>query len=149
WVRAAATRQANDLHRKDQGAPLPEQSMWDRLPLEGVDLELGLIKAEHQEKFGEAFAHTLSGLTARERTLLRMHLLDGLSFEEIGAFYRVNRSTACRWVAAARREVLKGTQAYLSDQLGLTRSEMASVLRGVRSQVDLRISGYLARSQPA
>ena len=40
-------------------------------------------------------------LSAQERTVLRLHVLDGLGTDEIGALYKVHRTTVARWQAQA------------------------------------------------
>ena len=86
------------------------------------DLELDFLKQRYQQDFKEAFILALRGLTVRERNLLRQRFIYGLSLDELGALYRVNRATTARWVVQAREEVLADIFAQV---LGLERVGVA------------------------
>jgi RNA polymerase sigma-70 factor (ECF subfamily) len=90
-----------------------------------------------------AFHLAVAELEPRERNLLRMHLLDGLSIDQIGVFYRIHRATAFRWVAKARERVWDETRNRLREKLRLSPSEYDSILHQVRSQLDLSIERVL------
>ena len=47
----------------------------------------------------EAFAKAIAGLDARERGLLRLHVVHGLSATAIAGVFGVHRATAKRWLA--------------------------------------------------
>jgi RNA polymerase sigma-70 factor (ECF subfamily) len=66
--------------------------------------------------------------------------VDGLTIDEIGALYRVHRATAARWLARAQVGLTKEIRAALIRTLNLQPAELRSVLRLIRSglQVSLR-----------
>ena len=69
--------------------------------------------------------------------------LDGLSIDQLAAFYRVHRATTARWIEAARQAVLDGTRKELIRRLQLSRSELDSVMRLIGSQLDVSLSRVL------
>ncbi len=54
-----------------------------------------------------------------------------------------SRATAARWVASARQDLLDGTKAQLARELALSGEEVESVIRVVRSRLDLSVERLL------
>jgi len=109
-----------------------------------MDPELERLKATYRGEFAACFAAALAALDARERTLLRLHALEHLSIDQIGAFYGVHRATAARWLERARLQVAEHTEQLLAERLTLSTAEVASVIRLVRSQLDVTLERLLA-----
>ncbi len=107
--------------------------------------ELVAIKREHARAFAEAFEHAMRGLSLRDRSALRFHLVEGLTIDQIGAMHSVHRATAARWIAAARTRVHDALRAELRLRIKLTRRELESLIRVARSQLDFSITRHLAR----
>ncbi|MFP2905343.1 sigma factor-like helix-turn-helix DNA-binding protein, partial [Pyxidicoccus sp. 3LFB2] len=105
----------------------------------GADPELAFIRERHQEDFRGAFRSALGRLEPRERNLLRLHHVHGLSMDSVGATYQAPRSTVARWIARARERLLTLTAEELTKRLGLTPGELDSLLRLVRSQLDVSL----------
>jgi RNA polymerase sigma-70 factor (ECF subfamily) len=76
--------------------------------------------------------------------VLRLHLVEGLALERIGAMYRTHKSTVSRWLARARQQVLEGTRARLAERLRLSPDELHSLLRDVPGQLELSLPALLA-----
>jgi RNA polymerase sigma-70 factor, ECF subfamily len=87
----------------------------------------------------EAIVHALDALSDRDRTLLRLHLCERSSIDVLGAMYGVNRATAARWLAAARRELLSGARERLRARLRLSETECDSLVAMVNSRLDVSI----------
>ncbi len=139
WVRAVALR----LHIDRQRAAPRELPMEDapvalaeRL---GVDPELAIMRERHQEDFRVAFRAALGRLEARERNLLRLHHVHGLSMDAVSATYQAPRSTVARWIARARERLLALTREELTARLRLSPDELDSLLRLVGSQLDVSL----------
>ena len=139
WVRVAATRLAIDLRRRDKRhASSPPEAFLD-LQDPAIDPELGYLRSRYAAEFNTALRNSFDSIEPRERNVLRMHFVDGLSIDDIGALYRVHRATAARWIAGARRKMLADTRARLSEQLTLTPSQFDSLMRLVRSELDVSL----------
>ncbi len=111
-----------------------------------ADLESRLLKADQQLRFREAFAAAVKALTPRQRALLRLNLLDGLSIDEIAPMYGAHRSSAARWLAEAREALAAHTRAQLGTLLGLPPDEAERLLTSMQASFDLSLSRAL-RSQ--
>jgi RNA polymerase sigma-70 factor, ECF subfamily len=137
WVRAAAVRAAiDDLRaaRRDAG-----DDELAALAAGAVEPELELARGRHAAQVQAALQRALDTLPARDRNLLRFSYVDGLTIDEIGAFYRIHRTTAGRWVARAREAIVAETRRLVRAELALTDSELDSLLRAVRSYLHITL----------
>jgi RNA polymerase sigma-70 factor (ECF subfamily) len=137
WVRVIAVREALALGAKDRRfQPLDDDSLAERL-LPDSDPELAHLKRFYSAEFKAAFASALGALEDRERLLLRQQFIDGLTIDEVGALYRVHRATAARWMERARTRVMESTLAELRRRLAVGPAELDSILRLIRSQLEV------------
>ena len=83
-------------------------------------------------------------MTGRERTCLRLSVIEGLSLDRLGTMYRVNASTVSRWLARARQTLLAELQRQLKARENIAPEDVESIVRLVRSQVDVSLSGLLS-----
>lgn len=145
WIRVIAIRTAQTMLRKGGPAVAPADpaALADAIEA-SADGELSVLRARLGPKVTEAVRESMRSLSAEQRNLLRLHYFDGLSFDRIGAMFKVNRATACRRVAEARRDIVEGTRRRLRDDLRLHDSELDAVTRLVRSQLDVSMSSILA-----
>jgi RNA polymerase sigma-70 factor (ECF subfamily) len=143
WLRVVALRVALNVHRGSAVEARELQSADDeRLAASGAqDPEVRLSKAREKAAVEGAVRDAIKRLSARDRTLLRQHLVDGLSVDGLGAHYHVGRSTAARWLAAAREALRDHTRAELSARLGP--GDPASIAAFVRSQLELSARSLL------
>lgn len=151
WLRAAAVRTALNL-RRAQGRRARAEEDAEAEPLAvgtGADLELEYLRRNHREDFHAALKEALAALPARERTVLRLHVVEGLALERIGAMYQTHKSTVSRWVAKAREEVLAGARQRLAERLKLSSGELHSLMRAVNSQLDLSLPSMLREPGPS
>ena len=143
WLRVTTVREALRA-RKKKGLEVPaEENALEAVGTAGADPELRYMKELYKAEFREAFADALAALTARERTLLRYTVIDGLSVDRVGAIYRVHRATAARWVAKARERLVAETRQALMRRLAVGAPEQESILRLIRSDLDLSIRSFL------
>lgn len=144
WLRIAATRLALDMRRNQRRhASTPPERVAELAGAAG-DPEMAWLKERYASSFEEAVTAAFAALAPRERNVLRLRHVDGLSIDEIGALYHVHRATAARWIAAARDAVLTGTRVALAERIHGTPSEIESLLRLVQSGLDLSIAAHLA-----
>ncbi|WP_338872444.1 sigma-70 family RNA polymerase sigma factor [Myxococcus stipitatus] len=145
WLRAAAVRTALNLQRAEGRRARVEQEA-DGTALEGGlggDVELEYLRRRHHQDFREALAVAVANLPPRERTVLRLHVVEGVSLERIGAMYRTHKSTVSRWVSHAKQQMLVHAREHLAARLQLSVDDLNSLMRVVGGQLDLSLPGLL------
>lgn len=143
WIRVMAVRLALQHQRRvRRELPLDEDDRLPQLVAPG-DLALDPAKGAYRAQFKQAFEAALHALPSRDRTLLRQHYLDGLTIDELGALYRVHRSTAARLVMRARDQVLEATRATMMADLGVAPPDLDSIMRMIRSQIEISMRALL------
>jgi RNA polymerase sigma-70 factor (ECF subfamily) len=143
WVMVAAMRTALNLRRSDRVKEAAARTIADELPLAG-DPELEIIRRRYQGEVQSALRGALARLSPDERQLLRLHYVDGVGLDKIGALHKVNKSTVSRWLAAARARLLDETKRTLALQLGLDDASLHSLLRVVHDGLELSLSALMA-----
>jgi len=143
WVRVAAARTALNLRERVSGEALESESeLEQRLPA-APDPERALLKARYQGEFQAALEAAIADLSVEERNVLRLHFLDGLGIDAIGTVYNIHRSTAARWIVRGRERLLEATRLRLRERLRVEEAELDSLMRLVRSQLELSLRGLL------
>jgi RNA polymerase sigma-70 factor (ECF subfamily) len=147
WLRTVALRLALS-HRRGQGRQAPAGDLRDEgdLPLVGDHPDLGYLKERHGDDLKKALGDAIRTLGARDANALRMHLLDGVSLESIGALYGVHRTTVARWLEAARQQLLAETRRCFSERLQMPLGQVDSLIAVLRSRIDLSLSRVLGRT---
>ncbi len=144
WLRAIAVRTALNTKRAASAGPPPDDDdVLETLSTSGPEPELALLRARHRGEFREVFRETLATLTPRERTVLRLQAIDGLTLERIGALYRVNKSTVSRWLDQVHEALAQGTRLRLGQRLSLDPEQLESFVRAMRSNLELSVSALL------
>lgn len=142
WLRVCVSRELVRIAKAQQRAePLEEHLVAD--PGYGDDPALEELKAKYRAELAEAFRTALTELAARDRTLLRYQLIDGLTIDEIGPIFRVHRATAARWIAKVRDDLVTRTRTLMAEALGVDTAEAASIVRLVQSQLDMSVIRHL------
>ncbi len=137
WVRVVAAREAGKTWRADTAAlPTDDDALFDALA-PASDPLISAMKRDAAAAFKKAFVAAVAALEQRERATLRLHLLDGLTIDEIAPMYAVHRATVARWIAAAKDAVLDRTRRALMRDLALDSDEVDSLIRLVQSRIDL------------
>lgn len=148
WVRVVAVRLAVDLLRQRGKQPTAvEDDVLQTLATE-ADAELRMLAERYREEVKTAFRESFAALSAAERNLLRLHHLDGLTIDDLAAMKRLHRSTVARRIARCCELVAANTHRILVERLGIAPSQVDSVMRLVRSQLDLSLDRWLGRSPP-
>ena len=145
WLRVVAVRAALDERRRANPAEprdLVDDATFETL-LPGSDPELRHLRERYAPEFAVAVRAAVRALTKKQRTLLRLHVLDGLSIDQLGAVHGVHRATVARWIASAREELQRETERLLLERLRITPSELKSLAALVRSQLDVSLAGLL------
>jgi RNA polymerase sigma-70 factor (ECF subfamily) len=144
WMRITAMRAALKLLRKDRREALSSDDALLEARAQEDDPELAYMKASYRSAFKSAFQEALDSLNERERMLLKQQIVDGLNVDEIGVVYDVHRATAARWVASAREKLLVRTRRTFMLRARISSEECESVMRLVRSQLDISLHRRLA-----
>jgi RNA polymerase sigma-70 factor (ECF subfamily) len=139
WLRVAALRVALNLKRANRLIPTEDPPF---------DVVLGVTSDEaltdlYAGDLKNALEASFRALTSRERTLLRLHFIEGLNIERIGIMYHVHRATVARWLVAIRRKLFEHAKAQLAGRYGLDSAELKSLYRLLERNVQVTISRLL------
>lgn len=130
------SRRHKDVPSFEDGQPMNLEDVAD-------DPELQFLKLEYRSQFKEAFGRAAQRLTSEDRNLLRMHLVGGLSIDQVGKLQAVHRATAARRIAKAREQLLMFTREELMIALKLSQDEFDSIMNLIRSRLDLSMHRLL------
>ncbi|MCA9653273.1 MAG: sigma-70 family RNA polymerase sigma factor [Myxococcales bacterium] len=145
WVRVTALRMIVDIVRQNNaGKEIPvESEMLGAMPAPNEDPELDYIQRVYKNEFKESLQKAFGNLTPRERNLLRHQVIHGLNIDQVGAIYRVHRTTAFRWIEKARKSLLRETRAELMSRLRVGTGELHSIMRVVQGDLDVSVRRLL------
>ncbi len=148
WIRVAANRIAIDCLRAvrevvGREAPDPDS-------LEQVDFgpEVQLLRAAYREAFQEAMAATVAALTPKDRNLLRRHLIDHMTLEEMATPYGVHPATVARRLMVLREEIAVAVRGHLAVRHGSRggATSLESLAQAIRSEVYVSLGPLLGRT---
>jgi RNA polymerase sigma-70 factor, ECF subfamily len=145
WVRVVAVRESLMLNRNKKEIALGD-AVLASVPDPADDPELRFMRGSVRDHLGDAVKAAIATLSSRERTLLRYSLIDALTLDEIGAIYRAHKSSVSRWLARARERLWQAARTALVEQLGEQSDEISSLVRRLRSGLDLSLERLLATS---
>jgi RNA polymerase sigma-70 factor, ECF subfamily len=148
WLRVVLSHLVVDVLRRAAAGPTERATDPDDLlqVADAHDPELGLLRERYREPVREALERAFSRLTPRERNLLRLRLLEGWGFDQLGARFGVHRTSAARWIAQAQQTLFEETRHELHARFGIDPAEFASVARLVHSRLHLSVERILSRS---
>ena len=144
WVRIAAMRIAMNMLRDRRRNVLVDDDRFFELVAVPDDAERRRSAVRYGEAAAEAMRAAFAALTVRERNLLRMHHLHGLTVDELAPTLHVHRATVARWLAAAREHLLTETRAGLRARLAIGEATVDSILRELASQLDVSVVRMLS-----
>jgi RNA polymerase sigma-70 factor, ECF subfamily len=145
WVRVTVARSYLDIARGRKRRKIEVGGEQEAL-LEhsaGQDVELDFLKRQYRAEFRQAFAEGLASLTSGERNLLRQSVIFGLSIDQLGAVYAIHRATAARRLEKAREGLLNATREALMRRLSVDGQELNSIMRLIRSNLEVSLSRLL------
>lgn len=138
WLTTVATRAALKLRRNMDDRQHESVSALSNA-VTSIEPELAFAKVRYGPDLEGALRAALARLDARQVVLLRLHHAKGWSIDRLGGLYGVGRSTAARWVAAARDALLEETKREVKGRLRLTSSELTSLVDLLRSNLDVSL----------
>lgn len=142
FLRVVAARALSRRIQRDRR----EVELGDELPDafgSALDPEVVMLREHYRADVDAAFRAALGALSSRSRAVLRYHLLDGWSIDQIGERYGVHRSSAARWVSSAHQELGAGIRANLATRLNIPESQVDSIVALVTSRVEASIERLL------
>jgi RNA polymerase sigma-70 factor (ECF subfamily) len=143
WIKVTATRELVRLIGKDKReVKVEDDALFDFLS-PANDPELAYIKDLYRAECSAAFHAALASLPAKDRSLLRYQLIDGLGIDEIGAIHGVHRATAARWLAKVREDLLVRTRSEVQNRLGIATGDVDSILNLVHSRLEVSFERVL------
>ncbi|HKO47745.1 MAG TPA: hypothetical protein VJV79_08475 [Polyangiaceae bacterium] len=141
WLRVAATRVALDRQRAKNRFAGHHVELTDRLAAPGGSPEAQLLRARFGHAFHQALRDAISGLSAQERNVLRMHVNGHCCIDEIGRAYNVHRATAARWLDRTRARIYDEVRQELCvKRANLTASEFKSLAALMGSELELSLT---------
>jgi len=146
--KVTAVRTALSLLRKQRGVAPPADD-FERLAEPADDPELHFLKARYREAFKSAFAKAVGMLEGRERNVLRLHHMGGMTLEQVARMYGVDRSTVVRLLQKVRGKLFTSTCAALREELAIERTELDGVLELIRSRFEVSLGRLLETVKPA
>jgi RNA polymerase sigma-70 factor (ECF subfamily) len=133
FVQVVAVRVALNARRATRGVvPLYERDA----PIVAADAELRLLELQLGADFRAAFTEALASLDRPALGLLRMHFLDGIPLRTLAARAGADKSTVSRRLKAACALVAAETRRRFGARARVGGSELASVVRALRGQLD-------------
>jgi RNA polymerase sigma-70 factor (ECF subfamily) len=148
WVYATGLRTGlNELRRLGR-APMPagDEQLLVAMPDRNDDQELAYMKEVYRSAFASSFRGAVASLEVRLSNVLRHYYLDEMTLEQIGALYRVHKTTVMRWVNKAHAELEQETKSRMVDHLKLRPTDVESVMRLIQSGIQLGLASVLAVS---
>jgi RNA polymerase sigma-70 factor (ECF subfamily) len=140
WVRTCAKRVA--LRLAKVGSPevlMTRDALADEIS-DVCDQELSLLKDHYGELFRQELVLALNELPARDRMLLQLHLVAGLSTTRIAKMYHLNQSSISRQLQRAAATTFLLIKQRIHARLGVATAELESLLDLARSHIELTLS---------
>lgn len=139
WLQVVTIRLCQDLLRQ-RNVRWARESPLAEDPPGSCGMDKRLEKRELDELFIAALREVIRQLPTRERHALRMHVLAGWNVSQIGECLEVHRSSAARWIAAAKERLGESVRALLRERLDLSARELDHLFDLFSTQLELRLS---------
>jgi RNA polymerase sigma-70 factor (ECF subfamily) len=140
WLRVTAVRKLHHMRRHERPTTGLEAAGLERLTAVGPDPEHALLEARHRRDFEQALRVALRALTGLDRTLLRLHILDGHSIDELCLLQGVHRATVARRLQRLKRRIFEDAIELVGLRLGIDADETESLLATVCSHLEVSLT---------
>jgi RNA polymerase sigma-70 factor (ECF subfamily) len=144
WVALAAQRSLLSMLRARGSVSRsdPTEGLWE-VWTATADLERDLSQ-RYAETIKEALRLVVQSLPVRQRMILRLSIVEDVSLSQIARMLKVNQSTISRTFHLSLDRVNEELRTKLKAIHGMRDSEVESVVRELRSRIDLSLSGVFA-----
>ncbi len=105
------------------------------------------VASRYKAVIRDAVRIALRSLDRRQRMIVRLHLSRGVTLTHIARMLQVHQSTVSRALDGALEQLHSEIRRQLREVHGLSDTEMKSIVRDVRSMVDLSLSRILQDTQ--
>jgi RNA polymerase sigma-70 factor, ECF subfamily len=140
WIVTATKRLALRLKKgTSQRRHADDELLAEQLSPER-DAEWLWLSGRYREVLERALSNAIRQLSERDRMILRMHTVRGLSMASIARMHGVSQPTVSRWMRDAREEVLRSVLAAVCEECNCNHRELESIVRLVQSQLELNMS---------
>lgn len=140
YVRAVAARLALDAKRSSP----PATDLRDLPPaLLASTPELARLRSEDRQEFVSLLRHAFFRLQPEQRTILRLHHLDGMTATAVAKAFGVHPTTMMRRLASARKHLLADFESLASDR----RLSTEDLVGALASQFDTSLRGVFASAR--
>lgn len=146
WVRVVAIREHLMAQRGRKSELSLDDAMLAAVPDPADDPAIAVLRRDYRDDLAAALATAIAALDVRDRSLLRYSLVDGLDLTAIAAIFRTHKSTISRWLARARTRLWRVTRDTLAGPGGVDRAEVESLVRAMRSGLDLSLARLLVET---
>ncbi len=143
YLRVVVARILARLLRRDRREVSLDDEVADAFaPM--VDPEVALLRERYRPAVDAALRAGLAALDERNRALLRYHLIDRWTIDQLGERYNIHRATAARWLTAARDALGANIRRELSEQLEIPENQVDSIVALVTSRVVVSLERLLS-----
>lgn len=151
WMRLSAHRLALDHLRVARAELTTRDGLAGELAA-GItnkqDPEMMMLRSDCAAILRNALEAAIGDLKPRQKTILRLYYVNGLSIDRLATIFRVHRTTAARQIATIREQILQQISHALREAPGLSASDQQSMDALGRSQISFELETLL-RSVPS
>lgn len=144
WLMTAAVRTA--LNARRGMAERPHESLDSNIRALAAEPDMALLRAQARGELATSVRAALGRLAPRDRTLLRLSVVDRVGVEGLARMYGVSKSSSQRWLAEARESLRSLVRADLCTRLALTPTELESFVHVLSDDIDVSVERMLAES---
>ena len=144
WLRVVATRAAlNAATRGPRERPADDDGPLVDAAASVESVEVTYFRLHYGAEVRAQLPNALASLSSHDRLLLRQHHLDHVTLDAMARMHGVHVATVKRQLADARDRLKEALARLLRERLGLSPSELQSVLAAVESQFHVTMQRLL------
>jgi RNA polymerase sigma-70 factor (ECF subfamily) len=147
WLRITIARTALSLlrGRASQSMHGPREDETEVLANVATtdDPQLAALRAQCGPALSSAIEQAALELPEAERTLLRLHFVDGLTIDDLAVVFQTHRATSARRLSRARHALFENARQRAMATLGLDEAQFQSLMGVMLSQLDVTIRRVL------
>jgi RNA polymerase sigma-70 factor (ECF subfamily) len=141
WLRVIGLREAARVGARNE--LINDDELVFERAVGGSDDQLVRLKEAYRAVFRRSFDAAVRALSFHDRLLLKQHLCDDLSLDDLARLHRMHRATAARQLAKIRDQLLETTRTGFSAELSIDRDEFAELMALIASRLDASLGRLL------